>query len=85
MTVQEMKKKLIELYKSKQLTRISRYTKKLSGMVVSQVNQEYDLVVLGKEYKPAKVNKPKKEKKSKHGLGVEIEESRMKDDIKDVW
>ncbi len=78
MTTQEMKKKLIEAYNVKQLSKINKYTKKLSGMVVSQVQQEYDLVVLGKEYKP------KKKKKSKNGLGVKLEDSLIRDDI-DVW
>ncbi len=79
MTTQEMKKKLIELYNAKQSTKSSKYAKKLGGMVSGQVQQEYDLIVLGKEYKP------KKKSKSKNGLGVKLEESRIKEDVKDVW
>ena len=75
MTTQEMKKKLIEAYNVKQLSKINKYTKKLSGMVVSQVQQEYDLVVLGKEYKPKKKKIYKEESKQKA----------KKEDVKGMW
>ncbi len=72
-----MKKKLIELYNVKQSTKSSKYAKKLSGMVSGQVQQEYDLIVLGKEYKP--------KKKSKKMQKFDVHEGQMEDvDVGDV-
>ena len=54
MEVREMKEKLINDFKSHQAKSLEGYVKKINGMVAVQIKQEYDTVILGKEYKPKK-------------------------------
>jgi len=71
MTTQEKKAKLIETFHSRQLTALFNYRKKITAMNSTQVEQEYSIVILDKEYKPPKkkeavkkVDKKVKEDKS---------------------
>lgn len=53
---------LINKYTSRQTKDLAGYIKKVRGLVNSQVNDEYDLIILGKAPKPKKTRYGKKEK-----------------------
>ena len=65
MTIQEQKAKLIDVFNAKCVQKMATYKRKVDGMNSTLIQQEYDLVVLGKKNKPKKKSyKASKEKES---------------------
>ena len=57
MTTNEKREKLLELFQGKQATALNNYRKKITSMTNAQIEQEYDLVVLGKIFEQPKQKK----------------------------
>ena len=57
MTTSEKREKLLELFQGKQATALNNYRKKITSMTNAQIEQEYDLVVLGKIFEQPKQKK----------------------------
>jgi len=83
MTPQEMKKALKDKYDSGIQAKRLKYHQHIDGMTTALLQQEYDLVILGKKYVAPK-KQEKKERLSKKEL-KEVEKDLKEDDIEGVW
>lgn len=54
MEIREMREKLIDAFRNRQVKALEGYVKKVNGMVGALVKQEYETIILGKEVKPKK-------------------------------
>jgi hypothetical protein len=79
LTIQQKKDKLIHEYTQRQTEKMRGYIKKIKSMTNMRLQQEYDIIILGKEYKPEKKKAFKEEMTYKKSKKVD------KNDIKDMW